>query len=151
MATNAAKKTAKKRTAKKRTTKKQSTKKRVAKKTTKKSPPKTPDPIIERARALVKRRKGIEEQRMFGGVCFMVEGNMAFGGGSKNLQGRLMVRVGPDAYDGALKEKHASVMDFTGRVIRGFVVVDAKGLKTDAQLKKWIDRGIRFARSLPPK
>lgn len=119
----------------------------------KKSPKKNarPDPIMERVRKMVKRRKGIEEQRMFGGVAFMVDGNMALGGGSKHLQGRLMVRVGPDAYEGALEEKHASVMDFTGRVMRGFVVVDGKGLKTDAQLKKWIDRGIRFARSLPPK
>lgn len=125
----------------------------MATRKTKKTSAKTakPDPIVERVRELVKRRKGIEEQRMFGGIAFMVEGNMALGGGSKHLRGKLMVRVGPDAYDDALKEKHASVMDFTGRVMRGFVVVDGKGLKTDAQLEKWIDRGIRFARSLPPK
>ena len=120
-------------------------KKRAARKT------EEPDPILERVRKLTKRRKGIEEQRMFGGVCFLVDGNMALGCGSKNLRNRLMVRVGPDAYDAALGLKHASVMDFTGRVMRGFVVVDAKGLRTDAQLKTWIDRGIRFARSLPPK
>ena len=107
--------------------------------------------MVERLRTLTKRRKGIEEQKMFGGVCFLVDGNMAFGCGSKNLHGKLMVRVGPDAYDAMLKEKHASVMDFTGRVMRGFVVVDGKGLKTDADLRRWIDRGIRYARSLPAK
>ena len=127
----------------------------AAKKKSKKTPASkalgADDPVMVRAAALTKRRKGIEQKRMFGGVAFMVNGHMAFGGGSKHLGGRLMVRVGPDAYEDALAEPHTSVMDFTGRVMKGFVIVEPEGIADDQALKAWIDRGIRFARSLPPK
>jgi hypothetical protein len=84
---------------------------------------------------------------MFRGVTFMVKGNMCCG----YLDGQLVVRVGPDAYEGALREPHTRPMDFTGRPLPGFVFVDRKGFSSDRSLKRWIDRSMRFVGTLPPK
>jgi TfoX/Sxy family transcriptional regulator of competence genes len=89
----------------------------------------------------------VDERRMFGGLCFMVRGHMACGIANDSL----MVRVGPDAYEAALAEPHARVMDFTGRPLRGMVYVSAEGVSTAGDLGSWIDRGAAFARGLPPK
>jgi len=84
---------------------------------------------------------------MFGGLCFTIHGHMACG-----VTGdRLMVRVGPDGYADALAQPHAREMDFTGRSLTGMVYVDAAGLASDAALKAWVDRGVAFVRTLPPK
>jgi hypothetical protein len=84
---------------------------------------------------------------MFGGLCFMVGGNMCFG----VLGDEIMVRVGPDAYLEALGLPHAREMDFTGRSMRGMVYVDPDGISEDADLVTWLQRGLACARSLPPK
>ncbi len=84
---------------------------------------------------------------MFGGLCFLVHGNMACG----IVKDELMVRVGPNAYDNALAQPSARPMDFTGRPMRGMVYVGRPGLRTDPQVRRWAERGARFARSLPPK
>ncbi|MDE2867668.1 MAG: TfoX/Sxy family protein [Chloroflexota bacterium] len=90
---------------------------------------------------------GLTERRMFGGVAFMLHGNMAVG-----ISGdELMVRVGPEAYDEALTQPHARVFDMTGRVMRGWVVVEADGVADDAALNAWVQKGAEFARSLPAK
>jgi len=103
--------------------------------------------LAEKIRTRLKKSKGIMEKKMFGGLCFLVNGNMACGVERNNL----VVRVGPADYDAALKEPHARPMDFTGRPLRGFVYVTEPGYKTASRLEKWIGRGVRFARSLPAK
>jgi hypothetical protein len=84
---------------------------------------------------------------MFGGLAFLIDGNMCIG----IVGDDLMVRVGSDAYEGALAQPHAREMDFTGRPMRGIVYVGTKGTASKQALEKWIDRGLDFAGSLPPK
>lgn len=89
----------------------------------------------------------LTEKKMFGGLCFMVNGHMVCG----PVKGLLMIRVGPDAYDDALAQPDARPMTFTGRTMNGFVEVDADALGDDEVLADWIDRGVAHALSLPPK
>jgi TfoX/Sxy family transcriptional regulator of competence genes len=103
--------------------------------------------LAERIAELLKQRRRVEQKRMFGGVCFLVNGNMCCG----VERNRLMVRVGPRAYEAALRQPHAKPMDLTGRPLRGFVFVLPEGLKTKPALKQWVDLGARYAASLPPK
>lgn len=84
---------------------------------------------------------------MFGGLAFLVNGHMCCG----VTAGDLMVRVGSDLHERALKRPHARPMDFTGRPLRGFVYVAREGCRTAAQLKGWVKLGLDFALSLPPK
>ena len=105
--------------------------------------------LLVRVRRIVLSRKGISETRMFGGSCFTANGNMMGGVTGKD---ELMVRVGPDLYETVLQqEANARPMDFTGRPMRGFVFVDPAGYDTDAKLRAWLDKGLKHARSLPPK
>lgn len=103
--------------------------------------------LAERVRKVLKRRKGISEKKMFGGICLLLNGNMV--GGVVNDD--LMVRVGPDGYEDALKQKHARPMDFTGKPLKGMVYVGPEGIAEDADLKSWLERGLKFARTLPAK
>jgi len=89
----------------------------------------------------------VEEKKMFGGLCFLVGGNMALGIVGEDL----MVRVGADAYQAALDEPHAREMDFTGKPMRGLVYVGRRGFATPEALGRWVERGLSFARSLPAK
>ncbi len=84
---------------------------------------------------------------MFGGLCFMSGGNMCFG----VIADDLLVRVGPEAYAASLALPHVREMDLTGRPLRGIVVVDSEGLSEDDSLRVWLDRGLEFTDSLPPK
>lgn len=90
---------------------------------------------------------GLTEKQMFGGVGFMIHGNMACGVNKDDL----IVRVGPDHYDEALTKAHTRVFDMTGRPMRGWVVVSSEGYITKRDLEDWVERGIVFAKSLPPK
>ena len=103
--------------------------------------------LAERARRVLGRHDGITERRMFGGLAFMFHGNMCAG----ILGDELMVRVGPEADAWALEQPHTRVMDFTGRVSRGIVMVDPVGTSEDEDLTTWVERGLDFAGSLPPK
>lgn len=90
---------------------------------------------------------GASEKRMFGGICFLLHGNMCCG-----LVGdTLMVRVGPEAYESSLALPHAREMDFTGKPLRGYVYVAPAGISTPATLKAWLRRATRFVATLPPK
>lgn len=91
-------------------------------------------------------REGLNERKMFGGIAFMLNGNMCFGVTNDDL----MVRVGADGLEDALDQPHARPMDFTGRPMKGFVFVDA-GAVGDRVLRQWIQRGVTFAESLPAK
>src|SRR5258708_2235463 len=89
----------------------------------------------------------LKEKRMFGGLAFMVNGHMCCGIVGEDL----VVRRGPDGYHGALSQPHARPMDFTRRPMRGFVYVGPRGYHSTPMLKSWIQRGLRFVLSLPPK
>lgn len=102
---------------------------------------------VERIRDLLTDQQGVGERKMFGSYAFMVNGNMACGA----LDDRLLVRVGPDRYDEALGLPGASKFEGNGRVMGGFVVVDAETLASDRALGEWVERGVAFAQTLPPK
>ncbi len=103
--------------------------------------------LAERVRAVLAGEPGVSEKRMFGGLTFLLNGNMCCG-----LTGTdLMVRVGPDAYDEALARPHAREMDFTGKSLKGFVFVAPEGCASDADLRAWVGLGREFAASLPAK
>jgi TfoX/Sxy family transcriptional regulator of competence genes len=103
--------------------------------------------VAQRVREALADERGLTERRMFGGIAFMLRGNMCCGVVGEEL----MLRVGPDAYDEALAERHARPMDFTGRPMRGLVYVAGPGFESDADLAGWVGRAAHFARSLPPK
>ena len=89
----------------------------------------------------------IEERKMFGGVGYMLKGNMACGV-HKDF---LIVRVGPEKFQEALDDPHTKVFDITGRPMTGWVMVASRGFESDADLGRWIDQGVSFAKSLPSK
>jgi hypothetical protein len=89
----------------------------------------------------------IVEKKMFGGIGYLLNGNMACGVNGDAL----IVRVGPEAYESALAEPHTRVFDMTGRPMTGWVVVEADGIASDKALQGWVDRGLAFARILPAK
>ena len=101
----------------------------------------------DRIRTVLKRRKGITERKMFGGVAFMFDGNMVCGVVGTDL----MLRLGNEEADKAREEPWVRPMDFTGRPMRSMVCVSAEGFPDDTELKAWIDRAIKFAKTLPPK
>ncbi len=103
--------------------------------------------FADRVRAALADRDAVAEKKMFGGLCFMVNGHMCCGLTATDF----MVRVGPDAYDDALSQPHARPMDFTGRPLVGMVYVAPAGTRTSAALAKWVKRGVQFASNLPPK
>lgn len=103
--------------------------------------------LAQRVREMLEPQRGTSERKMFGGLAFMLDGNMCCG----IVGDDLMVRVGPDRYDAALAEPHAREMDFTGRAMRGMVYVDAGGIEDDDTLEAWVKQGVDHARSLPPK
>jgi len=103
--------------------------------------------LAERLRTALAGREGLSERRMFGGLAFMLNGNMCCG----LTADALMVRVGPDRFPEALDQPHARPMDFTGRPMKGMVYVDPAGYATDDDLAAWVGRGVAFAATLPPK
>ncbi len=103
--------------------------------------------LADRVRAIVSGLQSFEEKKMFGGVGYMVGGNMACGVNKDDL----IVRVGPDAYEAALGRMGAHEFDITGRPMRGWVAVSAEGYHEDADLRAWVEEGVNYAASLPPK
>ncbi len=103
--------------------------------------------LAERVRAALSGEPNVSEKKMFGGVAFMVGGNMACG----VVGDELMVRVGAGNYDDALSRPHARPMDFTGRPMRGMVYVSPSGFRSAVDLAAWVEAGASFARSLPTK
>jgi len=103
--------------------------------------------LAERVRALLDGEAGASERKMFGGLCFMLFGNMALG----IVGDELMVRVGPEGWSASLELASAREMDFTGRSMKGMVFVSTDGIAEDEELAAWVERGLSFAGSLPPK
>ncbi len=100
-----------------------------------------------RVRALLQGRPGFAERRMFGGVGYLLHGNMACG----VLNGALIVRVGPGSYEESLRLPHARPFDVTGRPMTGWVMVSPAGHDTAEGLAAWVERGASFAMTLPAK
>ncbi len=103
--------------------------------------------LAARIRTALRSEPGVLEKKMFGGVAFMVSGNMACGVTGDEI----MVRVGPDNHEDALSRPHARPMDFTGRPMRGMIYVAGPGFESDQDLAACVESGASFARSLPPK
>ena len=103
--------------------------------------------FANRVREIVPRKKGIEEKKMFGGVGFLLNGNMLVGVWKEFL----IVRLGPDEGTKALKEKFVIPFDITGKPMKGWVMVVPDGVEDDDQLKKWIQRSTKFVGTLPAK
>lgn len=104
--------------------------------------------LADRVRTILEGRKGITEQPMFGGICFMLNGNMMLG--ASGARG-LLVRVGKNAHDAALKRPHTRPMEMRGRSMVGYLYVDDAATKRAADLKAWVDAAMAFATTLPPK
>jgi TfoX/Sxy family transcriptional regulator of competence genes len=103
--------------------------------------------LAQRVRDCLADEPGVREIRMFGGLCFTLNGNMCVG----VIGEELMIRVGPDAYERSLALPHARPMDFTGQPLRGMVYVAAAGVRQARGLRGWVERGAGFARGLKPK
>ena len=103
--------------------------------------------LAARIRDAVARNRGVEEKKMFGGVGFLLHGNMLVGVWKDSL----IVRVGPDNYDDALLEPHVREFDITGRPMKGWVLVESEGVENDDLVKGWIERATKFVKRLPAK
>ena len=103
--------------------------------------------LVERIRNVLLGTSGLSEQKMFGGVCFSVNGYMACGVQEHDL----VVRVGPDNHESALTQKYTRPMDFTGKPMAGYIYVSEAGCRRKADLGRWVLQGVRFVQSLPPK
>jgi TfoX/Sxy family transcriptional regulator of competence genes len=104
--------------------------------------------VAERIRTLLSSRSDVREQKMFGGLCFMMRGHMCC---AVSGRGGLLVRVGPDAPSVVLKEPHASEVDMRGRMLTGYVRVAPDGYRTASGLRKWVTRAVDFVATLPVK
>jgi TfoX/Sxy family transcriptional regulator of competence genes len=104
--------------------------------------------LADRIRELISGERGVEEKRMFGGLAFLINGNMAV---AASGNGGLMVRVPPEDNAKLLQGKHVSPMVMAGRETRGWVRVATEGVTTKRQLQTWVSRGAGYAKSLKPK
>jgi hypothetical protein len=104
--------------------------------------------LANRIRELLGAQRGVEEKRMFGGLAFLINGNMSV---AASGQGGLLVRVPPDETDTLVRRPHVSPMVMAGRETRGWLRVADAGIKTKRQLQPWVTRGVDYAKSLKPK
>ena len=105
------------------------------------------EPLAQRIRQRLGRCKNVEEKKMFGGVGFLLNGNLLVGVWKNSL----IVRLGPDNYDDALLEPHVREFDITGKPMKGWVMVEPEGVEDDNRLRAWIERAGRFVTTLPSK
>src|SRR3954468_16845879 len=104
--------------------------------------------LADRIRELVAAEKRLTEKKMFGGLAFLIRGNMAV---AASGQGGLMVRVDPKETEALVAKPHARPFEMRGRAMDGWLRVDDDGVKTKRQLEPWVKRGVAYARTLPPK
>ena len=104
--------------------------------------------LADRIREIVQDEPGLTERRMFGGLAFLINGNMAV---SASSRGGLLLRVDPADTPALVEHAEASRFEMRGREMDGWLHVDVTGQTTEAQLSAWLSRGVRYARSLPPK
>jgi TfoX/Sxy family transcriptional regulator of competence genes len=104
--------------------------------------------LASRIRELLGSVQGIEEKHMFGGLAFLINGNMSV---AASGQGGLLVRVPPEDTDKLVERDHVSPMVMAGREARGWLHVNADGVQTEHQLQSWVTRGVGYVSGLPPK
>jgi hypothetical protein len=103
--------------------------------------------LAARIRDALARKRGVEEKKMFGGVGFLLHGNILVGVWKDSL----IARLGPDNHEDALLEPHVRAFDITGRPMKGWVLVGPEGVKDNEQLSAWIGRAVKFVRALSAK
>lgn len=103
--------------------------------------------LAERIREQLEQRAELVEKKMFGGVGFLLHGNMACG----IYKDKLMLRVGVEAQDDFLLQDHVRKFDVTGRPMNGWLLIEPEGLEEDEALGKWVEAGLSFTQNLPPK
>jgi TfoX/Sxy family transcriptional regulator of competence genes len=103
--------------------------------------------LAARIREALARKRGVEEKKMFGGIVYFLNGNMLVGVWKHSL----IVRLGQDQQDEALREPHVREFDITGKPMRNWVLVEPEGVEDDDQLKDWIERALKFVKALPAK
>jgi TfoX/Sxy family transcriptional regulator of competence genes len=103
--------------------------------------------LAQRIRDLLCDQPGLTERKMFGGVGFMLQGNLACG----VHKDKLIVRVGPERYQDSLRQPGAMLFDITGKAMSGWVMLAAVSCLSDEVLGDWVAQGVAFARTLPPK
>jgi TfoX/Sxy family transcriptional regulator of competence genes len=103
--------------------------------------------LAARIRQRLARRKNVEEKKMFGGVGFLLNGNMLVGVWKDSL----IVRLGDEHGEEALREPHVKAFDITGRPMKGWILVEPAGVEDDDQVSSWIQRAVKFVGSLPAK
>src|SRR3954463_13839715 len=104
--------------------------------------------LADRIRELIAAERGVEAKRMFGGLAFLINGNMSVAASGR---GGLMVRVPPDETEKLLGREHVEPMVMAGRETRGWLLIAADGVKTKRQLQSWVTRGVGYAKNLKPK
>jgi TfoX/Sxy family transcriptional regulator of competence genes len=104
--------------------------------------------LAERVRGLLGGADDVTEKKMFGGLAFLIGGNMSV---SVSGQGGLLLRCEPAETADLVQEPHAGTFVMRGRAMEGWLRVDADGVQTDEELEKWVTRGVAYARSLPAK
>jgi TfoX/Sxy family transcriptional regulator of competence genes len=104
--------------------------------------------LADRIRALLEGEAGLTEKKMFGGLAFLIGGNMAV---AASGQGGLLVRADPESSDDLLRSTGVRLMEMRGRQMQGWLRVDTEAVRTRRQLEKWVRLGVRYARSLPAK
>ncbi len=106
------------------------------------------DPTLaERIRARLQRQPGLSEKKMFGGIGFLLNGNMCCGVLGKEM----IVRLDPDEAEKALQKANTRIFDFSGRPMRGWVFVHQKAVTADATLNSWVNMAVKYVKSLPAK
>lgn len=103
--------------------------------------------LATRIRTAIGRKKGIEEKKMFGGVGFLLNGNMLVGVWKDSL----IVRLGAEEGEDALRQRHVRLFDITGKPMKGWVMVAAEGVETDDEVKVWVQWAVKFVKTLPVK
>jgi TfoX/Sxy family transcriptional regulator of competence genes len=104
--------------------------------------------LANRLRELLAGEDAVTEKKMFGGLAFLLRGNMSV---SASRNGGLLVRIEPAETDACLARPHVTLMKMGGRTMDGWITVAAEGLKTKRELAAWVKRGVGFAKTLPPK
>ncbi len=104
--------------------------------------------LANRIRELIAAEPGVVEQKMFGGLAFLIGGHMSV---SASGRGGLLLRVPPEETDTLLAKPHAGPFEMRGKTMDGWLRIDPEGVRTKRQLESWVKRGVAYARSLPPK
>lgn len=104
--------------------------------------------LAQRLRSLLASQRDVAEKKMFGGLGFLVRGNMCV---SASGRGGMLVRIDPGDSEEALARPHAKLMKMGGRTMNGWIIVGAAGLKNDGDLRGWVNRALAYVKTLPPK